>query len=180
MVFRFVSDRSSATKKSPRLLPEAAADGEGFAHFLPLPVKGENGLFRQIPVLNLIQDPPKLKTIGNHIRKRRLDLGLKQKEVSRIIGVTRAMISAWEMNPVEPAVKHIPKIIAFLGYVPFERGESLGQRITVYRKTLGLSHYQLAKKLGVAPCTIMNWEHNRVKNVEKKIRPYLDGLVEFD
>ena len=56
------------------------------------------------------------------------------------------MISAWEMKPVEPAVKHIPKIIEFLGYVPFERGESLGHRITIYRKTLGLSHYQFAKK----------------------------------
>ena len=124
----------------------------------------------------MIQDPRKLKTIGDHLRKHRLDLGLKQKEVSRIIGVTRAMISAWEMNPVE----HIPKIIEFLGYVPFERGKTLGQRITIYRKTLGLSHYQFAQKLGVAPCTIMNWEHDRVKNVEKKLRPHLNGLVEFD
>ena len=124
--------------------------------------------------------PRKLKTVGDHIRKHRLDLGLGQQEVSRIIGVTRAMISAWEMKPVEPAMKHIPKIIEFLGYVPFERGETLGKRITIFRKTLGLSHYQLAKKLGVAPCTIMNWEHDKVKNVEKKIRPYLDGIVEFD
>lgn len=90
------------------------------------------------------------------------------------------MISAWEMKPVEPTVKHIPKIIEFLGYIPFERGDTLGKRITNYRKTFGLSHYQFAQKLGVAPCRIMNWEHDKVKNVEKKIRPYLDGLVEFD
>ena len=42
------------------------------------------------------QYPQKLETIGNHIRKRRLDLRLKQKEVSRIIGVTRAMIYTWD------------------------------------------------------------------------------------
>ncbi|MFK7848494.1 MAG: helix-turn-helix domain-containing protein [Rhodothermales bacterium] len=90
------------------------------------------------------------------------------------------MISAWELKPVEPAVKHIPKIIEFLGYLPFERGETPGQRIIIHRKTLGFSHYQFAKKLGVAPCTVMNWEHDKVKNVEKKIRPYLAGLVEFD
>ena len=84
------------------------------------------------------------------------------------------------MHPFELAVKHIPAIIKFLGQVPFERGKTLGRRITIYRKTLGLSHYQLAKKLGVAPCTIMNWEHDRVKLVRKKIRPFLDGLVEFD
>ena len=90
------------------------------------------------------------------------------------------MIFAWEMKPVEPAVKHIPKVIEFLGHVPFERGKTPGQRITIYRKTLGLSHYQLANKLGMAPCTIMNWEHDKVNNVEKKIQPYLDKLVEFD
>ena len=118
--------------------------------------------------------------IGDHIRKHRLDLGLKQEEVSRIIGVTRVMISAWEMNLVEPAMKHIPKILEFLGYVPFERGETLGRRISNYRKTLGLSHYRFAKKFGVAPCTIMNWEHDKVRSVKKKIRPHLAGLVEFD
>jgi transcriptional regulator with XRE-family HTH domain len=90
------------------------------------------------------------------------------------------MVSEWERNKREPAVKFIPKIIEFLGYVPFERGKTLGQRIRIYRKTLGLSHYEFARKLGVAPCTIIGWENDRVKNVEKKIRPYLDGLVEFD
>ncbi len=81
---------------------------------------------------------------------------------------------------MEPAVRHIPKVIEFLGYVPFDRGETLGERITIYRKTLGLSHCEFARKLRVAPCTIIGWENDRVKHVAKKIRPYLDGLVEFD
>lgn len=102
------------------------------------------------------------------MRKRRLDLGFKQEEVSRIIGVTRAMISAWEMKPVEPAVKHIPKIIEFLGYVPFERGGTFGQRIAINRKTLGLNHTQSAKILGVARCTVFGWEHNQVKKCGEK------------
>ena len=150
-------------------LPRRGRDPRTFCHFR-----------LRVETAYLGKYPRNLKTIGDHIRKHRLDLGLKQKEVSRIIGVTRAMISAWEKNPVEPAVKHIPKIIEFLGYVPYERGETLGQRITIYRKTLGLSHYQFAKKLGVAPCTIMNWEHDKVRNIEKKIRPYLAGIVDFD
>ncbi len=90
------------------------------------------------------------------------------------------MISEWERNKREPAVKFIPKIIEFLGYVHFDRGETVGERIRIYRKTLGLSHYEFARRLGVAPCTIIGWENDRVKNVEKKIKPYLDGLVEFD
>ncbi|MFK7848491.1 MAG: hypothetical protein AB8G77_24595 [Rhodothermales bacterium] len=99
---------------------------------MSLPVKSQNGLFRQISA-------KKLKTVDDHIRKRRLDSGLKQKDVSRIIGDIRAMISAGELKPVEPAVKHIPKIIEFLGYLPFERGETPGQRIIIHRKTLGFN-----------------------------------------
>ena len=98
----------------------------------------------------------------------------------RAICVTPDTISRWENNPVKPAVRHIPKVIEFPGYVPFDRGDTLGKRITIYRKTLGLSHHELARKLGVAPCTIIGWENDRVKNVEKKVRPYLNGLVEFD
>lgn len=37
-----------------------------------------------------------------------------------------------------------------------------------YCKTLGLSHYELAQKVGAAPCTIIGWENDRVRNVEKK------------
>ncbi len=124
--------------------------------------------------------PLKLKTIGDHIRKRRLDLGLEQKEVARTLGVSSWTISNWETKSVEPETRLIPKVIEFLGYVPYERGETLGERIAIYRKTLGLNHTQFAKKLGVARCTVFGWEHNQVKNVEKKLRPYLDGLVEFD
>ena len=43
-----------------------------------------------------------------------------------------------------------------------------------------ITHYQLAKKLGVAPCTIMNWEHDKAKKMEKNISLYLNGLVEFE
>jgi len=35
-------------------------------------------------------------TIGDHIRKRRMDLGLLQREVAEIIGVTESSIWNWE------------------------------------------------------------------------------------
>ena len=40
--------------------------------------------------------PANPKTIGKHIRKRRMDLGLMQKEVAKIIGVTESTIWNWE------------------------------------------------------------------------------------
>jgi predicted transcriptional regulator len=40
--------------------------------------------------------PNQLKKIGDHIRKRRLDLGLTQKQVAEMIGVTESSIYHWE------------------------------------------------------------------------------------
>jgi len=74
----------------------------------------------------------------------------------------------------------MPKVIEFLGYIPFETCKTLGERIRLYRMSLGLTQVEFARKLGVASCTVLGWEHDRVKNVEKKIRPYLSGFIDFD
>jgi transcriptional regulator with XRE-family HTH domain len=67
------------------------------------------------------------KKIGEHIRKRRLDLGLLQLEVATMIEVTESTIWNWE-HGTEPELRHMPKIIEFLGYVPFEcPGDPLGK-----------------------------------------------------
>ena len=120
--------------------------------------------------------PTNLKTISGHIRQRRLELGTGQKGGSHAIGVTEDTISSWERGVHEPALEHMPKVTEFLGYVPFETCETLGERIWLYRMSLGLSQVEFAGKLGVTHSTIRAWEKDRVKNVEKKIRLYLDGL----
>ena len=68
--------------------------------------------------------PAKLETVGDHLRKRRLDLGLWQKQVAEQIGVTTCTITNWELNRTEPEIRYYPPIIDFLSYVPFEVGES--------------------------------------------------------
>jgi transcriptional regulator with XRE-family HTH domain len=62
--------------------------------------------------------PKELKTLGDHIRKKRLDLGLLQAEVAERVGVTASTIFNWERNRVSPQARHIRKIIRFLGYKP--------------------------------------------------------------
>jgi hypothetical protein len=42
------------------------------------------------------------KTIGEHIRKRRLDLGLLQLEVAKMIGVTESTVWNWSMTRLRP------------------------------------------------------------------------------
>jgi transcriptional regulator with XRE-family HTH domain len=102
--------------------------------------------------------PRELKTIGDHIRKRRLDLGLQQTQVALVICVDKTTIMNWERGHRSPAIWTLPGIIKFLGYIPFELGHTLPERLIGYRKTRGLSRKKLARMLGVDECTLWRWE----------------------
>ena len=69
--------------------------------------------------------PKQINTLGDHIRKRRLDLKLLQKQVADRIGVHELTITNWERNATVPAIRHIPAIIRFLGYDPLPSSNSL-------------------------------------------------------
>jgi DNA-binding transcriptional regulator YiaG len=105
--------------------------------------------------------PRELKTIGDHIRKRRLDLGLLQKGVALLICVDKTTIMNWERGHREPAIWALPGIIQFLGYVPFELGHTLPEQLMGYRKIRGLSRKKLARILGVDEGTLWRWETGR-------------------
>ncbi len=57
------------------------------------------------------------RSLGEHLRKKRLDLGLLQAQVAEKIGVTESTVWNWE-HGVTPALQHHSKIIQFLGYQP--------------------------------------------------------------
>ncbi len=115
--------------------------------------------------------PRTLKTLGNHLRKRRLDLNLLQKDVAQKLGVGETSIYSWENNLAKPALRFIPKIIEFLGYVPFDTSTlSVGERIVVYRRLLGLSQKELASRLGIDPCTLSKWERDKRKPSEELLK----------
>jgi DNA-binding XRE family transcriptional regulator len=63
-----------------------------------------------------------LRTYGDHVRAKRLDSGLLQRQVADIIGVDETTIYNWENNRVEPAAQLVPRIIQFLGYSPLRAG----------------------------------------------------------
>lgn len=62
--------------------------------------------------------PEALRTVGDHLRRRRLELGLEQADAARRSGVHRASIQNWERNVYQPAAAMRPKVITFLGYDP--------------------------------------------------------------
>ena len=67
-------------------------------------------------------------SLGEHLRKRRMDLGITQKEAARRIGADQWTVINWEKGRTCPEVRFVPGIIRFLGYDPFPRGEVLYDR----------------------------------------------------
>jgi DNA-binding transcriptional regulator YiaG len=102
--------------------------------------------------------PKLLNTLGDHIRTRRLDLGLFQSQVAEQIGVKEATINNWEGNKSLPAIRYVPAILLFLEYNPLPPAQTLPERLPAVRKMLGLSQRQLAELLGVDPGTLQTWE----------------------
>ena len=102
--------------------------------------------------------PKCLKSLGNHLRARRIDLGLFQSQVAAQIGVHELTICNWEGNESQPAVRCIPAIIRFLGYDPQKSASSFPEVLVVARRALGLSQRKLASRLGVDPATVQGWE----------------------
>ena len=93
--------------------------------------------------------PKQINTLGDHIRARRIDLGLFQSQVAEQIGVHEMTITNWEVNATDPEVRYIPAIIQFLGYNLWPAASSLPECLAAARRALGLSQRKMAAKLGV-------------------------------
>lgn len=98
------------------------------------------------------------QTLGEHLRRRRLDLGLRQEDVAQRIVASVASIWLWEKNRAQPELKWIPAIIAFLGCDPRPEPETIGERLIGFRVTRGWTQKQLAAELRVDPTTLSRWE----------------------
>ena len=103
-------------------------------------------------------------------------MGLFQKEAAERIGVTTDTITNWELNRTEPEIQYLPKIIAFLGYVPFSPGESFPERLKAYRMLKGLTQWQLARELDVDPTTVRKWESGK-SQPRKETREQVEGEI---
>jgi len=125
--------------------------------------------------------PGEPKTLGDHIRKRRLDLNLLQKDVAGIIGVVQETVWNWEKGATNPAVRCLPGIIEFLGYVPAEytTPKTSGEKIVISRKLLGISQKTLARMLDVDPGTLARWEKDE-KYPSKKMLEKLQNSFLYE
>jgi transcriptional regulator with XRE-family HTH domain len=120
--------------------------------------------------------PKQPKTLGDQLRKRRMDLGLSQRQFARQLGVNRTSIEHWERNEVEPTRWMVPKIREFLGQPPSPPPTLFGERLTAYRRGLGLSQEALARMLGVHKTTVVRWETGR-RHPLRSLQGRIDALI---
>jgi transcriptional regulator with XRE-family HTH domain len=115
------------------------------------------------------QYPKQINSLGDHIRARRLDLKLLQKQVADQIGVHHQTITGWECNATVPEVRYMPAIIQFLGYNPLPAASSLPERLVTARRELGLSQRKMAERMGVDPASLGGWEAGRHQPTGKSL-----------
>jgi transcriptional regulator with XRE-family HTH domain len=97
---------------------------------------------------------PKTITLGDYLRKKRLDLGLRQKDLAEILNSTNDAINYWENNLKKPSIRFLPKIVQFIGYCPYQPSLSIAQKLIIWRAFNGISQHRMAELIGVDPCTL--------------------------
>lgn len=73
--------------------------------------------------------PAQLQRLGDHIRKRRLDLRPRQRDLAWRLGADPATVINWEKGRTEPRLQFLPAIIDFLGADPRPVPKAFGNRL---------------------------------------------------
>ncbi|HXA44033.1 MAG TPA: helix-turn-helix transcriptional regulator, partial [Candidatus Angelobacter sp.] len=117
-------------------------------------------------------------TLGQHLKKRRFSAGMRQSEAAQQLRVSERTLSLWETDQVHPTRAFQPRLIAYLGYDPFNdpmlgspKGNepsgvaflssgapaNIGQVIVNYCIEMRKTRKQFAKEIGIHVRTIRNW-----------------------
>ncbi|HJP62274.1 MAG TPA: helix-turn-helix transcriptional regulator [Mucilaginibacter sp.] len=132
---------------------------------------------------NVQRIPTNPQTLGEHIRKVRIERGMLQKAVAQILNVDEDSITAWENGRSQPQVRFCPKILAFLQYNPFSHDlGTVSGRLRHVRLSMGYSVKLFAPLLTVDPDTLTKWERGKGKipiAIQNTISNYWDSLAQF-
>ncbi len=123
-----------------------------------------------MPFTRIVIKSPKLKrklpepeTLGEHIRRRREELKLYQRELAERLGVDHLTVHNWETGKTRPGVAHFPALIAFLGYDPGQPAKrKVAALLKAKRRQLGLTQREVARLLDVDPSIVGGWEADEI------------------
>jgi transcriptional regulator with XRE-family HTH domain len=120
--------------------------------------------------------PRDLRHVGDHLLRRRLDLGLEQKEAAKRLGTGAWNLRNWETGRHGIEVRFYPAIIAFLGYNPLPDPHTHGDAVRRERVALGWSRKKLAKVAGVDEATVKRVEADTPRMAKKPTAAILRAL----
>ncbi|GAB3909893.1 hypothetical protein GCM10028826_17530 [Mucilaginibacter boryungensis] len=117
------------------------------------------------------------QTLGEHIKKKRIENDELQKDVALVIGVSEDTITYWENDRTQPQVCYYPNIIAYLGNYPFVHDvDTIAGKIIKMRYCNGWTREYLAEMVGVNTSTITRWETTTCTISPKKLK-VLKGII---
>lgn len=123
--------------------------------------------------------PAALDTLGDHLRKTRLDRGLSQSDVARLLNVTEDTVTGWELNRHKPPARLAKVIIQFLGFCPYQ-AKSLGKQLYYARLITGKTQKEVAKEIGCDASNLRYIELDRRKPQPKtweKIKRFVNAAT---
>lgn len=121
--------------------------------------------------------PDTPRTLGEHLRKRRLDLGETQEQTASRFGVTFTSYNGWEADRIAPKVWQWPKVIQFLDHDPTPAPTNFDQALTSLQRRHGLPRELLAVRLGIERKTLFNWLAGTVQPSSKAVRKILSSKL---
>ena len=132
--------------------------------------------FKTLKPKDYVENP---QTIGEHIRKRRVQLGLTQSQSAEHLGVDPFTVLNWEKDRTEPRTIDGNRVMAFLGYDPFPPPSTLSQRLQHERRKRGWSIERAARAIGIDASTWQRWERGELI-LHHKHRLAIAKLLEVD
>jgi DNA-binding XRE family transcriptional regulator len=103
-----------------------------------------------------------VRSAHEHIRKRRLELGLTLKEAGKLLETAEWSVINWEKGRTIPAVYRLPAIIQFLGYNPLPQPCTISERLIGKRVECGLSRKAASRLWGIDESTLRDWEREKI------------------
>jgi transcriptional regulator with XRE-family HTH domain len=97
------------------------------------------------------------QTLGQHLKKRRRELGLLQRATAEILGVSTDTVVNWEKDKTKPMPAQFRPVVALLGYDPTPEPQTLVERLEAKQRRLGASLAQVARYLGWDPGSLRRY-----------------------
>lgn len=127
--------------------------------------------------------PENPRTLGEHLRKRRLNLYQTQEQVSMRFRISVTAYNYWEADRIAPKVNKWPEVVRFLGYDPSPPPTNFREAVKALRRSLGLDKRKFAARLGVDVKSVLNWEAGysfplrRTRRMISRISPHMAAML---